>query len=414
MAARGQHKYSMQIWAAAALVHLGLFGIWQGGDAIAPDQPQLDAPIGNEAGLPLAVSSVALVEYISDPTHLLGTTLTPTNGASDRAAADQDGALTNSSDAPGNAVGRRAAGIGGDESFSDRRDRDLRSASTWNTKRQTVMPHAGDVARGETSPESLARSPSRAFSDQEVRRVRAQSGDKESVAGIATSQGAGGHPGSKGDEWLAADPRFDFAPTQKREFVSGAVQAHREAAKMDRGATSTEQAKRGKAAESLRTPDRSNRKDTSAFHLGAPSAGTGAGTGAQGRSGSSTADNGGHGSAAQSGDAPSAGLAATRASRRHPYFNEMYRRIDRELRFPKKLALALEQGDLVLAFQLDKNGRIRSLKIRKGSGFAEFDAEAVRAFRQAAPFGKVPNSLLGARDRVAVVAPYYFRNPLIR
>jgi TonB family protein len=92
----------------------------------------------------------------------------------------------------------------------------------------------------------------------------------------------------------------------------------------------------------------------------------------------------------------------------------MYRRIDKELRFPKKLALALEQGDLVLSFHLDKKGRVRSLKVAKGSGFAEFDTEAVRAFRAAAPFGAVPDALLRSRDRLQVVAPYYFRNPLIR
>jgi TonB family protein len=413
MAARGQHNYTIQIWVAAALVHLALFGLWQGQDSMAPNRLH-DEVAGNEAAVPLAVSSVDLVEYISDPSLPPGATLTAISGVSDRAAANGLDGLTNAASAPGDTAGRRAPGIGGSESFSDRNDTDVRSASNWNTQGPTVMPHAGEVPRGASSPESLARSPRAAYSDQEKQRKLARAGDEESVDGVAKSGGAGGVPGSEGDEWLAADPRFDIAPTQKREFVSGAVQPNREAAKMDVGATSAEQAKDGKAADSLRAPDRSNRRTPSAFHLGKASAGVGPEVGARGGSGKSNADNGGRGSAAQSSEGQGKGVAATRASRSHPYFNEMYRRIDRELRFPKKLALALEQGDLVLSFQLDKKGKIRSLKVRKGSGFTEFDAEAIRAFQKAGPFGAVPASLLGSRDRLPVVAPYYFRNPLIR
>ncbi len=414
MAARGQHKYSMPIWMGAALVHLAVFGIWRGQDTKVPDRSSVEAPSGDEAGLPLAASSVALVEFISDSSLPPGTTLTAMRGAEDRAAVDSNSALGNFVDAPGASAGSRAAGVGGSESFSDRSDTDVRSASTWNTKGPTVMPHAGNTPRGESSPESLARSPVRAFSDQEKRRVRARAGEKETVAGVAGSQGTGGAPGTKGDEWLVADPRFDLAPTKKHKFVSGAAEPNREAAKMDQGASSTEQAIDGDAADSLRAPDRSNRRTAAAFHLGAPSTGEGPGAGSRGASGKSNANNGGDGSAAQSNSGQGKGLAATRASRSHPYFNKMYRRIDRELRFPKKLALALEQGELVLAFQLDKKGRVRSLKIRKGSGFTEFDEEAIRAFQKAAPFGAVPASLLGSRDRLPVVAPYYFRNPLIR
>src|SRR5690606_5969758 len=94
--------------------------------------------------------------------------------------------------------------------------------------------------------------------------------------------------------------------------------------------------------------------------------------GAAGTRGQSSGRGQGRGSAAQiGGDGDE--LATTQASRSIPYFHSMYRRIDKELRFPKQLALALEQGETVLKFQLDPKGRVLALEIHKGSGFAEFD-----------------------------------------
>jgi protein TonB len=414
MAARGQHNYTKRVWIAAALVHLGLFAVWQGHAAPmrAGGTAELEAsPLADRA---LDLSSVTLVDLPAESTQISGAELVAMVGAGDHAGADPQEALRNYVDAPGRAPGMRASGLGGPESFATRSDRDTRSASTWNTQGPTLMPHVGEAPRGNTSAESLHRAPTQSYSDQERRRTQARSGTEPAVAGIAASAGQSGAPGTSGSEWLTADPRFDTAPRAQERAIDGAVQSHAESARMDLGARSTEHTIKGPVAESLHAPDRSNRIEDSPFHLGAPSAGQSAGTGARGTSGKSNANNRGSGSAAQAGQGAGTALASTRATRNHPYFNQMYRRIDRELRFPKKLALALEQGDLVLSFQLDKMGRIRSLKVSKGSGFADFDSEAVRAFRAAAPFGEVPGALLGSRDRVAVLAPYYFRNPLIR
>ncbi len=412
MAARGQHKHTKAVWLGAVLTHLALFAIWQGGHASTWSQMESALPeMENEV---LTTSSVALIELPSEASQELGVVISAIGGASDQVGASPEAAFQNAVDAPGETTGRRAAGEGGDPSFADRKDKSVRSAGTWNSEGPTLMPHSGEVKRGDTSPESLERNPTLSFSDEAQRRARAHAGDVDSSTGLAGSRGQGGAPGEQGKEWLAADPRFDTAPAAKKKLVSAAVLPQRESARQEEGKTSTEQAKRGPAAEITRSPLRSNRESASAFHLGAPTAGVGTATGARGKAGSSNANAGGRGTASQSGTGNSTALASTRASRSHPYFNEMYRRIDRQLRFPKKLALALEQGDLVLSFQLDKRGRIRSLKINKSSGFAAFDSEAIRAFRAAAPFGVVPQALLGSRDRLAVLAPYYFRNPLIR
>lgn len=84
------------------------------------------------------------------------------------------------------------------------------------------------------------------------------------------------------------------------------------------------------------------------------------------------------------------------------------------MQFPKKLALALEQGEVVLGFVLDRQGRISELRVQKSSGFSAFDREALRAFRKVGPLGPPPAALSTSAGRLSVVAPYYFRNPLIR
>lgn len=407
MAAGGQHRQTTLAWLAAALLHLGLLGLWQGGEGSkkppdAPAQPALD------------LSNVELVALPAVSSEQPGEPLPALVGASDRVGADPAEAMRDSSDAPGSALGSRAPGATGPESFADRSDSSQRSSSVWNTKAPSMMPHTGERSHSARSPESLERSPKVAFGDRARRKDLARAGAREAADGLPNGDGPGGAPGTAGEEWLALDPRFDSAPLARQKATAGAIESSRESALKDRGAESTEQPRDGKASESFLSPDRSNRQETSLFHLGAPTSGAGKSTGAGGKSGRSSASHSGKGSAAQSGQGKGRALASTRASRSNPYFHEMYRRIDKELRFPKKLALALEQGDLVLSFHLDTQGRVQSLKVAKGSGFREFDTEAVRAFRAAAPFGAVPRALLGSRDRVRVIAPYYFRNPLIR
>lgn len=92
----------------------------------------------------------------------------------------------------------------------------------------------------------------------------------------------------------------------------------------------------------------------------------------------------------------------------------MYQRIDSIVKFPRHLALGLEQGEVVVTFTLFANGSIGDVRLLKSSGFYEFDDELTRALRVAAPFGPVPTALRGHADRVGVTAPYKFKNPLIR
>jgi TonB family protein len=78
------------------------------------------------------------------------------------------------------------------------------------------------------------------------------------------------------------------------------------------------------------------------------------------------------------------------------------------LRFPKRLALMLEQGETVVQFVVRADGRLQgSVKVVKSAGFAEFDQEAVAAVTRAAPFPAVGHPL-------SVSMPIAFDNPVVR
>src|SRR5262249_38329124 len=80
-----------------------------------------------------------------------------------------------------------------------------------------------------------------------------------------------------------------------------------------------------------------------------------------------------------------AGLARAREYDR--YGQEIQRRVQRVLVFPKVLALRLEQGETVINFAVRPDGWVaEGPRVVKSSGFQEFDVEAVQAVLRAAPY----------------------------
>jgi protein TonB len=87
---------------------------------------------------------------------------------------------------------------------------------------------------------------------------------------------------------------------------------------------------------------------------------------------------------------------------------EIRRRVARMQRFPRRLAVMLEQGEAIVQFQVERDGRLwGGVKLLKSAGFEEFDREAVEAVQRAAPFPHMPSPLL-VRMRIG------FDNPLVR
>jgi protein TonB len=108
------------------------------------------------------------------------------------------------------------------------------------------------------------------------------------------------------------------------------------------------------------------------------------------------------------------GKAATTARAQEAYIRMLKKRVHEKLVYPPELAAALEQGEVVVAFTLRSDGSVADVRISRPSGYDEFDAAAVRAVRQAAPFGPVPASVRGGRDTLRTSVPITFANPLIR
>jgi len=95
------------------------------------------------------------------------------------------------------------------------------------------------------------------------------------------------------------------------------------------------------------------------------------------------------------------------------YIREITRRVNSLRQFPKRLALRLEQGETVVRFVVDVDGRLRSgVQVLKSSGFDEFDLEAARAVERAAPFPPLPPAL--AAHALPVSMRVAFENPLVR
>jgi periplasmic protein TonB len=87
---------------------------------------------------------------------------------------------------------------------------------------------------------------------------------------------------------------------------------------------------------------------------------------------------------------------------------EIGRRVQRVLRFPQRLALDLEQGEAIVQFLVERDGRVRGeARLVKSAGFEEFDREAIEVVRRAAPYPR-----LAQARTVTLRIP--FENPLVR
>jgi TonB family protein len=95
------------------------------------------------------------------------------------------------------------------------------------------------------------------------------------------------------------------------------------------------------------------------------------------------------------------------------YEQEIRRRVGRAQVFPKELALRLEQGETLLRFVLQPDGRlVEAARVVKSSGFEAFDQAALDAVRQALPFPAMPDPQhAGPRAFNMLVE---FSNPVIR
>jgi TonB family protein len=93
------------------------------------------------------------------------------------------------------------------------------------------------------------------------------------------------------------------------------------------------------------------------------------------------------------------------------YFRKIYRKVNPLWLFPKRLQIQMEQGDVLVQFTILSDGQVANAKIRKSSGYPEFDENVLVAIRKAAPFGPIPT---GLGKRLKILAPFEFSNPMVQ
>ena len=393
----------------------GLGGDTSGEEILVELVPGEPVPSLRSAGAPEASVGFSLVDE-----EMIGPLLAASPGPADQAGFDKEHPLPSATiDLPGTrAAGRGGGEQGGVPSFSGRRHHDQLRSQIWNGLDRYQVPH---LRTGETSstPEALARLPQPGFDARKSRARRARAGAERAQTGEEGADGDGGEVEVVDRAWRDADPRLDTGPAAMHvERKTGSTEPGQELPLVDRGATAIETERLGRASDADSAAAASSERDPMPLELTRPSAG-GQDSGVRGaRAASGTAPGSpvtGSGTAATPAElAPGAGRPSLRAHRQDPYFRRMYERLDSIVKYPRDLALALEQGEVVVTFTLLANGSVGDVRVLKSSGFEEFDDELQRALRVAAPFGPVPVALRGRSDRIGVTAPYRFSSPLIR
>jgi protein TonB len=105
--------------------------------------------------------------------------------------------------------------------------------------------------------------------------------------------------------------------------------------------------------------------------------------------------------------------SATQERRYDRYKQEIGKRIERALVYPRTLAVRLEQGETILHFVVRPDGGVDdAIRVVKSSGFVEFDQAALDAVRKASPFRPMPDA--GRARPLGVTLPVNFPNPVIR
>ena len=91
----------------------------------------------------------------------------------------------------------------------------------------------------------------------------------------------------------------------------------------------------------------------------------------------------------------------------HGGMNALMRHLSANIVYPKESMDANEQGRVLVAFVVEKDGSISDVKIAKSSGFDRLDAEAVRVVREMPAWA--PGKHEGEVVRARFVLPVYFR-----
>jgi len=303
---------------------------------------------------------------------------------------------------------RRASPGGGASgataAWTGRHDGQELRAQAWNDPTRYTIPRLA-TARDRATTEAVAREPEPASGSS--LRARSQRARRATVQASAQVAGATPAPGQAGESEATSrgvDGHVD--PRAERPFV-------------ETGARAVDAPRHAAVADDVTVAQASDERQPEEFDLTRPRAGGAEDgervAGPRDAPGSSAASDHGEGDGASPLDVPvGRGPVATRARLGDPYLRALYARVIERVVWPRRLAVAFEQGEVVVHFTLSPVGAVETLRVDRSSGYPEFDDAVVAAIRAAGPFGPVPRALSPAGQKLQVSAPFIFDNPMIR
>lgn len=323
-------------------------------------------------------------------------------------------ARPDTADLPGARAADRGGGAeGGTDTFTGRRDRDDAALRrhVWTSDQAYLAPRSAGP-RPAASPEAITRRPDRTYGDR-APRVLAAAGADRATEGDADGTGNAGAPIAIGPEVARTGHAGATVPARR----DGATTRTTEAAFVDPGAQAVDVTRRGPTADDRAIAASSDQRRVDPFDYGAPrSGGRPDGEGVRGAPAPGAVTDGwGRSTGASRGaDEAGEGGSPTYASRRDPYFLELFRRLDQRIEYPQELAIALQSGRVVAEMTLRADGSVADIGVHATSGHAQFDDEVTGALRGIGKLGPVPAAILAGRGAIRVRIPYTFRSPMIQ
>ncbi len=374
----------------------------------------IDPPPDLPAGTAPTVASAVRLIGAPPPSILLDSIL----GAGDVASWDDAAEVRpRSVDLPGDRAADRGGGAeGGTAAWTERRDRADDAAlrqRIWTSPDAYRTPRTEGPRRA-ASPEAVTRQEQATYGDR-APQERATDGALAPSRGDLTGQGGPGLPVMAAVTEPDVTAGAPGATVPRR--IDGAPLPTDEAAYVDRGVRAVDVTRKGATRDDRAVAGASNQRRVDPFDLTPPRSGgehDGEGVAGAAAPGMVVDGWGKGGTAAARADRPVGdGDASTFATRQDPYFVELFRRLDRNITYPRELAIGLVSGRVVAIITLRADGSTSSIAIHAGSGHAAFDDELSGALRRIGKLPAVPAALLEGRGQLRVMIPYTFRSPMI-
>jgi protein TonB len=88
------------------------------------------------------------------------------------------------------------------------------------------------------------------------------------------------------------------------------------------------------------------------------------------------------------------------------YLKALVRRIQQKKYYPSKARLKREEGEVLVAFLIERSGRIGNIHVTRSSGSPSLDAAAVKTLERVNPFQALPEELEMQSWELAVPIAY--------